>query len=138
MATNLWRPPWRVSDSSRRPDCVKCLNRPQPKWRIKGATVESERQRESIVDFYRQAALCDDVVKRRVAGDELAGMLAIWDDVCSAHEDPWSAIRNECSMYRFEHRPWSGAATSDNFLLTLRAVLEGRGHGISDTPYDIR
>ncbi|WP_328811773.1 hypothetical protein [Rhodococcus sp. NBC_00294] len=104
----------------------------------KGVAVESERQRESIIDFYRQAALCDDLVKRRAAGDELAGMLAIWDDACSAHEDPWWAIRNECSMYRFDHRPWSTAATSENFLLTLRAVLEGRGHGLSDAPYEIR
>lgn len=100
--------------------------------------MESERQREEIVDFYRQAAHCDDLVKRRVAEDELAGMLAIWDDASSAHEDPWWAVRNECSMYRFEYRPWSAAAASDNFLLTLRAVLEGRGHGLSGTPYDIR
>lgn len=101
-----------------------------------------EWQREEIVQFYRRAGPAagpsSTPESRAVVDKELGDMLAIWDDACSAHDDPWLAVRNECSMYRFEHAPWSFAPTSDNFLLTLRAVLEGRGHGISDVPYDIR
>lgn len=103
--------------------------------------MDSEGQREAIVEFYRRIRSAETTHDgyARVIDEELAGMLAIWDEVSSVHEDPWQAVRNECSMYRFDnHWPWASAATSENFFLTLRAVLEGRGHGISGTPYDIR
>lgn len=103
--------------------------------------MDTEGQREMIEEFYRRmrSAETSRGTAPLVIDTELAGMLAIWDEVCSAHEDPWRAVRTECSMYRFDnHWPWASAATSGNFLLTLRAVLEGRGLGISDTPYDIR
>ncbi len=103
--------------------------------------VDSEGQREAIVEFYRRmrSAETPHNGNHQTIDRELAGMLAIWDEVSSAHDDPWRAIRNECAMYRFDnHWPWASAATSDNFLLTIRAVLEGRGSGISSTPYDIR
>ncbi|MDQ1181846.1 hypothetical protein [Rhodococcus sp. SORGH_AS_0301] len=103
--------------------------------------MDSEGQRDAIVEFYQRLGSTTSFSDghRQAVDTELAGMLTIWDDASPAHEDPWQAIRNKCSMYKFgSHWPWASAATSENFLLTLRVVSEGRGRGLSNAPYDIR
>ncbi|MGB7234860.1 MAG: hypothetical protein WBD41_02665 [Rhodococcus sp. (in: high G+C Gram-positive bacteria)] len=102
--------------------------------------MDTEDQRNDIIDFYRHVVdvALDNPVRSDVVEHELGAMLAVWDEVSSAHDDPWQAIRNEFSMYLFPGpSPW-GSPDDENFLLVLRGVLEGRGLGIRKTPYDIR
>ncbi|MBW4781930.1 hypothetical protein KZO37_21445 [Rhodococcus fascians] len=107
--------------------------------------MDTEQQRNAIIDFYQHTAAAGSdsdsephPLRKDVVDSELGAMLGVWDEVCSAHDDPWQAIRNECSMYVFpQHSPW-GSPDDENFLLVLRGVLEGRGLGFRPTPYDIR
>lgn len=58
--------------------------------------------------------------------DERASVLVLWDELCSAHADPWAAAREEYSRCVFgEHTPPAG---EEDDLVTM---LEGRGTGQS-------